>query len=412
MSGWRYLAVFRMLMTGLVAVVQCFFYLKVMQYLESNHKPAWMKTLTRFVFIIFNLPMIITLLWHPNVVSLPEWFMVVAVYPFYVWHYSLLFLFLFIAAGRLLQLPFLSVAWLWRGLSRKKNETRNVLTHPVDVKRRKILRQGVTVLAGAAFATTTLGIIRNNRFEISHVDVPITNLPDELQGFTIGLLSDIHSSIFMSRSQMEEYAVALNSLNADMLAVVGDFVNSLVEEVYPFAEAFSTLKAPRGVYGVLGNHDYFTKNVEIVAREVNSCGINLLRNSRLTIEHNGKELELVGIDDLGNPLHARRLIAKEVAGADQRNPKILLAHRPYFFPQAAEQKIDLTLSGHTHGGQIVFARIGGDVIAPARMVSPYVAGLYSIGSSHMYVSRGIGTVGVPVRLNCPPELTKISLVRA
>lgn len=412
MSGWRYLAVFRMLMTGLVAVVQCFFYLKVTQYLESNHKPAWMKTLTKVVFVVFNLPMVITLLWRPDVVSLPEWFMVVAVYPFYVWHYSLLFLFLFIAAGRLLQLPFLFLASLWKGISRKKNESRNVPNDRVDPTRRRILRQGVAVLAGAAFATTTLGIIRNNRFEISHVDVPISNLPDELQGFTIGLLSDIHSSIFMTRSQMEEYAVALNSLNANMVAIVGDFVNSMVEEVYPVAEAFSTLKASRGVYGVLGNHDYFTKNVEIVAREVNSCGIKLLRNDRVTIEHNGKKLDLVGIDDLGNPLHAGRLIAKQVAGADQNNPRILMAHRPYFFSQAAEQNIHLTLSGHTHGGQIVFARIDGDVIAPARMVSPYVAGLYSMGSSHMYVSRGIGTVGVPIRINCPPELTKISLVKA
>jgi len=401
-----------MLMTGLVAVVQCFFYLKVTQYLESNHKPAWMKTLTRVVFLLFNLPMVITLLWRPDVVSLPAWFMVVAVYPFYVWHYSLLFLFLLFAAARLLQLPFLSLAWLWKWLSRKKNESHDARTVRVDPQRRRILRQGITVLAGAAFATTTFGIIRNNRFEISHVDVPITNLPDELQGFTIGLLSDIHSSIFMSRSQMEEYAAAVNSLNCNMVAVVGDFVNSMVEEVYPFAEAFSTLKASRGVYGVLGNHDYFTKNVEIVAREVNSCGIKLLRNDRTTIEHSGKKLDLIGIDDLGNPLHARKLIAKQVAGADEGIPKILLAHRPYFFPQAAEQNIHLTLSGHTHGGQIVFARIGGDVIAPARMVSPYVAGLYSIGSAHMYVSRGIGTVGIPVRINCPPELTKISLVKA
>jgi hypothetical protein len=93
-------------------------------------------------------------------------------------------------------------------------------------------------------------------------------------------------------------------------------------------------------------------------------------------------------------------------------PRVLLCHRPYFLQQAARRKIDLVLSGHTHGGQLVFGRWGETVIAPASLASRYVWGKYRIGNTHMYVSRGIGTVGIPIRINCPPEVTKITLVRS
>jgi len=197
-----------------------------------------------------------------------------------------------------------------------------------------------------------------------------------------------------------------------MITVVGDFVNSQPSEVYPFAEAFSELKARYGVYGVLGNHDYYSRDVDTVARNVNECGIKLLVNDRVALEKDNKKLYLLGADDVGNSERAGQSFDRMLKGIDESIPKILLCHRPYFFDQSARRGIALTLSGHTHGGQIVFARIGNDIISLARLASPYVAGLYSIESSRMYVSRGVGTVGVPVRLNCPPEITKITLVKA
>jgi predicted MPP superfamily phosphohydrolase len=269
----------------------------------------------------------------------------------------------------------------------------------------------MTVLAGAAFAGSALGALGKDRYDITEISIPIAGLPDRLQGFTIALASDIHSSVFMTLPTMRNYVSLLNGMGADCIVVTGDFVNSMVEEVYPFAEAFSELRAPLGVYGVLGNHDYYTRNVDAVARAVNDAGIRLLVNERVSLQKENETLHLAGVDDTGSHERAAQWFDKASRGAGEGAPKILLCHRPYYFEEAARRKFDLTLSGHTHGGQIVFARIGNDIIAPARMASPYVAGLYSIGRSRMYVSRGIGTVGIPVRINCPPEITKITLVK-
>ena len=411
MSGWRFLFFFRMILVVLLAVVQLFFYTSIRRYLSESRRPSHWKTLLNILFISFNVPTVVPLFWRPDVITLPPWEMNFAVYPFYVWHYSFLFLFLLLAAGKIVQFPVLLAARIRRlALRKKQKEHTNLSTSSFDSQRRHFVRQGLTVLAGASFATSTFGIIRRDRYEVTNIAVPVPHLPEQMKGFTIALASDIHSSVFMTKERMREYADAINSLGTDLIAVTGDFVNSLVEEVYPFAEAFSELKAPNGVFGVLGNHDYFSRDVEVVAREINQCGIRLLRNERIPIVRNGDSFDLLGIDDVGNGLRASTLIDKSLTAAGENTPRILLCHRPYFFPLAANRSIALTLSGHTHGGQIVLVKLGNEVIAPARMVSPYVAGLYSIGQSHMYVSRGIGTVGVPIRLNCPPELTKITLV--
>jgi predicted MPP superfamily phosphohydrolase len=281
--------------------------------------------------------------------------------------------------------------------------------HPA---RRSFLRRSTIIAAGTVFGSSIYGAIRKDDFDVTRIAVPIANLPQEFDGFSIALLSDIHSSIFMQRDDMEIYARAVNNLGADCIAVTGDFVNSHVDEVYPFAEAFSQLKAPAGVYGVLGNHDYYTRKVETVAKNVNDCGIRLLVNEHVVLERNGRRITLLGTDDVHGATDAGEAFKSALRGSDPANAVVAMCHRPYFFPLAAEQGIGLLLSGHTHGGQIVLARVGETIIAPARIASPYVAGIYSHGTSRMYVSRGIGTIGLPVRLNCPPEITKIVLKAA
>jgi predicted MPP superfamily phosphohydrolase len=211
---------------------------------------------------------------------------------------------------------------------------------------------------------------------------------------------------------MQRYVAAANSMGVDLMAVTGDFVNSDLNEVYPFAEAFVDLKGKDGVYGVLGNHDFYTRQVDDVAKEVNQCGIRLLRGEGVRIERNGEYFDFMGVDDVGFPVKAGEFFDQALIGTVAGVPKIMMCHRPYFFQQAEERNIDLVLSGHTHGGQIVFGQVGMNILAPARLASPYVAGLYKRNASQMYVSRGIGTVGIPIRINCSPEITKITLVRA
>ncbi len=415
MSGWKLFPVFVIVMFVLLFFVQFFFYSKVSHYLKAAKKPSWMKTATVTLFALFNVPLIVLLIWRPHFTYFPDWFLYIGVYPFYVWHFSLLIILLIYLLLKIVQSPFLLLSFIIKAI-RSKNNTDQTVQHQIiesqfSGSRRALLRNGFSVLAGATFLSSGYGAIKRNNYEVSAVEIPIRNLPESFQGFTIALASDIHSSVFMEKEMMQKYADVINNMNADLIALPGDFVNSTLDEVYPCAEAFSSLKAPHGIYGVLGNHDYFTRQVEKVAQEINACGIKLLRNERLTLTKNGQSLHLLGINDTGNKNVAASYVDEAIHGITDTAPKILLSHRPYFFKSFAVKNIDLTLSGHTHGGQVVFLKLGENTIAPARMVSPYVAGVYTSGLSSMYVSRGLGTVGIPIRLNCPPELTKITLVR-
>jgi predicted MPP superfamily phosphohydrolase len=181
------------------------------------------------------------------------------------------------------------------------------------------------------------------------------------------------------------------------------------DEIDPFAEAFSALRAPDGIYGVLGNHDFYTREPDRVAHTATEGGVHILRDESRIIRRGGSSLTLLGIDDTGSGSMATQRIRRAAADAAPSGPRILLCHRPYFFPEAATEGIDLMLSGHTHGGQVVLGEVAGIAFTPAALASPYLAGAYREGSAQMYVSRGIGTVGVPLRINCPPELTRIVL---
>ena len=280
-----------------------------------------------------------------------------------------------------------------------------------DVSRRKFLQRGMITLSGISFAGAAYGAFARDNYEIILQSLYIKNLPPAFQNFSITLISDVHSSIFMPKEDMKRYVKAVNDMHSDMIVVTGDFVNSMEEEVYPFAEAFVDLKATHGIFGCLGNHDYFA-NVDVVAKEVNQCGIRLLRNERITLEKSGEKIYLLGVDDFGNKSTAEKRFSKLVQHTETSIPKILLCHRPYFFEEASKNNIDVTLSGHTHGGQVVFAKIGNAMITPAMIASPYVWGLYKKNNAQMYVNRGLGTVALPIRINCSPEITKLTLLRA
>jgi len=289
-------------------------------------------------------------------------------------------------------------------------------------RRRMIQTAGLATVGILTSGRTLSAMLTTDEHVIERVVVKIPNLAEGLRGTTMVLLSDLHSSIFMGRREMEHYVAAANELKADIAVVTGDFVNSKLVEVYPFAEAFAGLHAPLGVYGVTGNHDYYTREIGTVAREVEQCGITLLRNANTSIERNGERLWLMGMDD-ADIYHINQFIASGrteqgtienlVAGIPNGAPRIMLCHKPYPFEEYSALGADLMLSGHTHGGQVVLAHLDTLNLSFASLASRYVSGLYlsrGNGRSQMYVSRGIGTVGLPMRLNCPPEITHITLV--
>ncbi|TAK66987.1 MAG: metallophosphoesterase [Bacteroidetes bacterium] len=404
-----------LLFTSVFLLVQYYLYRRIKRYLKEIKAQRWQQLSASGLFILFNIPLIIIAIWRPRISTLPYWFILTGVMPFYIWHASLFALFFFLMLGKLMKLPVVGAMWLRKKLkshSPSDIQTEREQEFPYSPERRVLLQRGILLLTGATFTSTIYGTFRRHDYELLSQEIPIKGLPAELNGFTIALTSDVHSSVFMWKARMIEYAQAINSVAADMILVTGDFVTMQVEEVYPFGEAFSILKAPHGVYGVLGNHDFYTRQVDTIAKEVNACGITLLRNNSIKIEKNGKSFFLLGVDDIGTHAQANKVIGQALEHTTDDVPKILMCHRPYFFEVAAKKGVALTLSGHTHGGQVVFFRTSNNVISPARMASPYVSGLYSLGENSLYVNRGLGTVGIPVRINCPPEITKIKLVSA
>ncbi len=368
-------------------------------------------------FVIFNLALIGTIIIRPRSTQFPTWFLWTCAYPFFIWHSASIFLGLILgifSLARLIVRGGAQVVSKIRALGKHVLEAQSPSSSKVfDASRRAFLKGGMIGAVGISFGGSAYGVIvGRHAYEVTSAEFPIHNLPPQLDNFAIALISDIHSSVYMSRQEMEDYAALVNSLHADMVVVPGDFVNSMTAEVYPFAEAFSSLRAPYGVYGVMGNHDYFASEPEKIAQEVNACGIRMLRNESVAVEKGGTRLCVAGIDDVGRPERAMQRISAAMQGATESQVRLLLCHRPYFLEEAAANGIDLMLSGHTHGGQIVLGRIGNTVIAPASLASPYVWGKYNYGRTQMYVSRGIGTVGLPIRINCPPEVTRITLVGA
>jgi uncharacterized protein len=275
--------------------------------------------------------------------------------------------------------------------------------------RRSFLQKGILGVSAFSFAGAGNSAPENSDYEIREKTITIPNLPEEFKGFTIGMMSDIHSSIFMNKEDMDEYVQAMNDLQTDLIVVTGDFVNSQTDEVYPFAEAFANLRSPNGVYGCLGNHDFFAQDVERVAKVVDDCGVKLLRNDAVKIQKGKSYFNLIGVDDIGRNTDPTDYMNKALAFAKNDQPKIMMCHKPYYFQQAKDAGIDLTLSGHTHGGQIVFGTIDRVRISLSALFSKYISGLYTIDQSHLYVNNGIGFTGLPIRINCPAELTVITL---
>jgi predicted MPP superfamily phosphohydrolase len=290
---------------------------------------------------------------------------------------------------------------------------------PHSLTRRAFLHTSILGVSGIALASCTRGIMDRNDIEITHRTFSIPNLPPAFEGKTITFLSDIHAGPFMDVYEMRRIANLVNDLKSDAIVIPGDFVTSHPDEIVPFAEAMSGLKAPLGVFACTGNHDYYA-GVDIVSKGIEGSGINLLRNENFPMTIDGQSLHIIGVDDMDSKSvdqYIEGKPAEHIEAAFRGIPNdaatILLCHKPYMFPEFSKTNVGLMLSGHTHGGQIVLGRFGKTVLAFSSIASEYVEGRYVTddgkSKTQMYVSRGIGVVGVPIRINCPPEITQITL---
>ncbi|CUS93105.1 hypothetical protein JGI3_02348 [Candidatus Kryptobacter tengchongensis] len=388
--------IFAFFMLSLVLAVQVYLCKKLTLYIESTNMRKISKFIP-FVFGFFNLPTILIFINRTiKFQFLLDLNSPLFIYPFSIWQGATLFIFIVITLGELIQ-KFV------RFISKKLNQNKE---RKLNESRRKFIQTALLGISAYAFAGSTLGTIARNDFKVEKVKIKIKNLPDELKELTIGLISDIHSGIFMNEEDMKPYFETLNSLKPDLILMPGDFITSNLEEIYPFINASKNLKAKYGIFATLGNHEFFTRQPQRIAKIIEENGVRVLRNEAEKVEINGKKFFIIGIDDLRYGAD----LDKATRYLEPGDFKILLSHKPYDFPKFAQKGIQLTVSGHTHGGQIVFAKIDDTYIAPASLVSKFIAGHYKLGDFHLYVTRGIGVVGLPIRLNCPPEITYITLV--
>lgn len=279
---------------------------------------------------------------------------------------------------------------------------------PVDPARRLFLARVFGGVVGVgALALGGFGLYSVLRpIETRRVRVPLSDLPAPLSGMVIAQITDVHVGPTIGRAFLDELVAKTNAMEPDIIAITGDLVDGSVEQLGPLVEPLARLKARHGVFFVTGNHEYFSGADAWVAH-LASLGIRVLRNERVTIEHAGAALDLAGVDDPTGrnflPDHGTDL-ARALAGRDPARPVVLLAHQPRQIHEAASHGVSLQISGHTHGGQI----FPFSLLVPLQQ--PYVAGLHRHGETAIYVSRGTGYWGPPMRVGAPAELTRLELV--
>lgn len=278
----------------------------------------------------------------------------------------------------------------------------------MKVSRRAFLTVAPTVILGSAVVAASTYLYLNDESQqltVEQIRIPVKNLKPALDGFTIVVMADFHLYP-LTQIELIQRAVALaNSLKPDVTVLLGDYVWRDVEAVFELAPVLVGLDARYGVFAGIGNHDIWT-DINVIKSGLTEAGLPMLINAGLPISVGRDMLYLAGLDDgwSGRP-DLNVALANRPAGA----PVVLLFHEPDLADQTSlDGRISLQLSGHSHGGQIRLPRVGA-------LLKPYLGWKYDLGLYHLngmwlYTNRGIGVTNEPVRYNCPPEITQITLV--
>ena len=274
--------------------------------------------------------------------------------------------------------------------------------------RRRALHAAGNVLMAAPFVVMGYGaMVERLGFRVRELDVPLPGLPLDLDGLRILQISDIHLSAFLHESDLARVIDMALDVRPHVAVVTGDLISSRGDPLDACIRQLARVKSDAGTFGCMGNHERYA-GVERYAAEAGArAGIRFLRGEAQTLRFGNSVLNLAGVDyqslaDRGRYLRgAERLVVPGAAN-------VLLSHNPDVFPVAARQGYNLLLAGHTHGGQVT-VEILDQSINPARFFTPYVYGLFRAGRSAAYVTRGIGTIGIPARIGAPPEISVLRL---
>ena len=261
---------------------------------------------------------------------------------------------------------------------------------------------GVAALGGSAIDAAA---VEPRSLTLERVQIQLTRLPRAFDGLRVVQLSDFHHSDYTGDAEIGAAVGLANALKPDLIVLTGDFVLAGHPEKHagPCARLLSGLSAPLGVLAIMGNHDYWSGG-DLIHTALRMYDIPLLLNESVPIEREGARIWLAGIEDVWLGQHD---LARALHGVPNDELTILLAHEPDFADEASRYPIDLQLSGHSHGGQVRLPMLG-PLVLP-ELGEKYPMGWYRIGNLQLYTTRGIGMVSPPLRMNCPPEVTEITL---
>jgi predicted MPP superfamily phosphohydrolase len=274
--------------------------------------------------------------------------------------------------------------------------------------RRRLLNTAGGALVASPVVLLGYGaLVQRTAFRVREVDLPVPGLPRDLNNLRLVQLTDIHLSAFLSEQELARVVDAANELRPQVALVTGDLISSGGDPLDACLRQLARLRADAGVVGCLGNHEIYARAEDYAAIEGARLGLRFLRGDHAELRFGGSAVNFAGVDY--QPIFRRSEYLKDAERLLRPGAlNVLLSHNPDVFPVAARKGYNLTISGHTHGGQVT-VEILNQSVNPARFLTPFVYGRYQQGSALAYVSSGIGTVGLPARIGAPPEIALLRL---
>lgn len=419
--------------------------------ITSNWGQVWLRVGARLVYVVLLLLVIATLFEGVSLGRgriLPR-ASLIGVFTG-LWFFSALFAYLAVKVVH-------GVERVWRWMRKATSKTGSASSQPLthgspipaaletvaDPGRRYFFRAATAAAGAAPFLGAMYGFAAERlNYQVRRVEIPMHELPPALDGMQIVQISDIHLSSYMSRTDVRRAVDMANDLGADLAVVTGDLITGMNDPIADAVDEIRHLHAPLGIWGCNGNHEIYARAEDEAGYLYAQAGMKLLRHENAQLTFKGAQFNLIGVDyqrERTSRGQRQQTLAQVEPLVRRDMPNILLSHNPNSFNRAAELGIELSLAGHTHGGQIQ-VEILDHRLSPARFITDYIAGLYqrplfapapteraaavsrssppSLFTSHnpamanIYVNRGLGTVGAPVRLGVPPEITLIILRRA
>lgn len=389
MARWSSFAVFFAIILLVLAAIHVHLWARLIR--APQLPPPWRTLLTVAILLAgISIPVVLIFFRSPGAPALAK----PLVWAAYIWLGTMFLLFVGVLATDLIR----AAAWAGRRLSEAP---------PPDGERRRFMARwfaGSVALTGGGLAAWSVRAAVGP-VSVRRVEIPLDRLKKQHDGLVIAQLTDLHIGPTIGRAQLQGIVDSTNALAADIVVITGNLVDGSVDELRDAVAPLAELRARHGVFFVTGNHEYFSGAPQWV-EEVSRLGIRVLRNERVEINHNGETLDLAGVDDAsaarfghGHGEDLGRALANRVPD----RPVVLLAHQPRTARRSAAYGVDLQLSGHTHGGRIW--PFGALVV----LQQVFLAGLHRQGDTRVYVSRGTGYWGPPMRLGAPAEIAQIVL---